>query len=206
MFELFTDEARDIVVAAQAYARAARHDSIAAEDLLLAALSAPGAGPATVRWSAGLEIDAPAAPDGLPLPFSDEARRALDWGVREALSLGAPRVEIAHVLVGLLRDEPAAAAVLEGLGEGLMPAELRRAVLADLGAPLGDEPGDALARVLLSAEQAAEEQRRNADAGDLVVAAAHAGGVVAEALASLGVSAAALTDAISRAREATDGS
>ena len=124
MFERFTDEARNAVVAAQREASALDHGWIGTEHLLLALL-ADGDGRAA-RVLRDFAVDAPWArgevertfgagalarrrcrrglmPRGA-LPFTARAKKALELSLREAIAMGDDHIGSEHLLLGLARE------------------------------------------------------------------------------------------------------
>jgi Clp amino terminal domain, pathogenicity island component/Arc-like DNA binding domain len=103
-FTRFTPEARQAIVVAQQEARALRHDHVGTDHLLLGVLDAEGA----------REVRASMTPGGADvegqIPFTPDAKRALEVALRSALAEGAPLIEPRHLL-GAIRgsNEPAAA-------------------------------------------------------------------------------------------------
>jgi ATP-dependent Clp protease ATP-binding subunit ClpC len=129
MFERFTEDARDVVRLAADEARELSHDRIGTEHILLAfgrrpdspaaeALAALGADEAAVR--AEVERAFPHGAEPRPsgqIPFSAEAKKSLELGLREALALGHNHISPEHLLLGLVRaDAGGAAHVLAALG------------------------------------------------------------------------------------------
>jgi plasmid stability protein len=101
----FTPAARAAVRTAQEEARGLGHDHIGTEHLLLGVLTeAPGlvdASPESVR--AQLEPGS-AQPTGR-IPFTPEAKKALELALRAALTHGDPAIEPRHLLVGISSTE-----------------------------------------------------------------------------------------------------
>lgn len=143
----FGREARAAVVEAQNVARAMRHDHVDTEHLLLgiAATGSGGAGAAVLARSGldrealesevlaivGPGTDVPAG----RVPFAPAAKKVLELSLREAISLGNPRIGTGHLLLALLRERKGVAAgVLAGHGLD------RSRVLAELESIRGDEP------------------------------------------------------------------
>ncbi|MFI6348585.1 Clp protease N-terminal domain-containing protein [Streptomyces sp. NPDC050560] len=125
-FSRYTHRARNVVVAAQNEARAQGHDKIRTEHLVIALLTEPEALAAQAMVGQGVALDAvrdaaratlpPAAPS-LPalIPFSADAKKALELTFREALRLGHNYIGTEHILLGLLEQE-GGDGVLTGLG------------------------------------------------------------------------------------------
>ena len=106
MFEHFDAAARECVVHAQAEARRLGHEQIGTVHLLLAVASiAPqlvGAEIEAVRASVvALEGNGPSPTTGV-MPFTAEAKAALDGANAEALKRGHTIIEPAHLLLALL--------------------------------------------------------------------------------------------------------
>ena len=123
MFERFTERARQAVVLAQDEARLLRHNSIAAEHLLLGLLREPDGVAGRVLRESGLQIedmrdrvraavgegDRPASGQ---IPFTPRAKETLERALRESLALGSNSIGTEHILLGLLRDPGAVVAQL----------------------------------------------------------------------------------------------
>lgn len=116
MFERFTDLARRAVVLAQESCRDLRHAQIGPEHLLLGAISCEGGIAHSVFVDLGVSPDqlktllTEIAPPGVRspeghLPFSTDAKKALESALREALALGHNYIGTEHIVLGLLRDE-----------------------------------------------------------------------------------------------------
>lgn len=90
-FTRFTDEARRTIVLAQQEARALRHDHVGTDHLLLAL----GAADVRARMTPGeTEVEG-------QIPFTPEAKRALEVALRTALAEGDSLIEPRHLLVGI---------------------------------------------------------------------------------------------------------
>ena len=115
MFERFTDRARRVVVRAQEEARALDHNYIGSEHLLLGLTheSIGGLAGKTLE-SLGIGLDAvrqrveevigrgSQAPSG-HIPFTREAKKALEMSLREAVHLGHNYIGTEHLLLGLIQ-------------------------------------------------------------------------------------------------------
>jgi Clp amino terminal domain, pathogenicity island component len=125
-FTRFTPRARNVVVAAQNEARAARNVEIRPEHLILGLLAEPqglamlaladrGVGADALRQAAAATL--PEGIDEFPalIPFDGRAKKALELTFREALRLGHNYVGTEHILLALLELE-GGAGVLSGLG------------------------------------------------------------------------------------------
>jgi ATP-dependent Clp protease ATP-binding subunit ClpA len=131
MFERFTDRARRVIVLAQEEARLLNHDYIGTEHLLLG-LAHEGQGVAAKALeSLGISLEAvraqveqvigqgQRAPTG-HIPFTPQAKKALELSLREATQLGHNYIGTEHILLGLIREgEGVAAQVLVKLGADL---------------------------------------------------------------------------------------
>jgi ATP-dependent Clp protease ATP-binding subunit ClpC len=139
VFERFTDHARHIVVQAQAEARALGHDYIGSEHLLLGlirehdSVAARVLAALAVSYEAArrqLEDDAGPSrqePSG-HIPFTPGAKKVLELSLREALQLNHTYIGTEHILLGVIRENGAAAKILVRLGADLERA--RRQVIA----------------------------------------------------------------------------
>ena len=116
MFERFTDQARRVVVLAQEEARLLNHPYIGSEHALLGVLAeGHGTGAHTLR-SLDVSIEmvrakvvalvgrGDRAPSG-HIPFTPQAKRALEGALREALHAGDHEIGTEHLLLGLIREE-----------------------------------------------------------------------------------------------------
>jgi ATP-dependent Clp protease ATP-binding subunit ClpC len=112
VFERFTDQARQMMLTAQEEARLLQHDYVGTEHLLIAATEVDDGLPAALA-ALGLTTEAlrgnvtrMVAPGGQDrpgeLPFTAEAKAALERSLREALQLGHGAIRPAHVVLGLL--------------------------------------------------------------------------------------------------------
>jgi ATP-dependent Clp protease ATP-binding subunit ClpC len=132
MFERFTDRARRVVVLAQDEARVLNHNYIGTEHLLLAligegdgiagqALQSLGITQKTARQQVEEIIGrGRPGPRSDHLPFSPQAKKALELTLREALRLGHNYIGTEHILLGLTDEgEGPVAQVLAGLGTDL---------------------------------------------------------------------------------------
>ena len=125
-FARFTQRARHTIVQAQEEARAAGHDYIGTEHLLLGLLHEPDALAAKAIKAQGVSLDrvragvtavlgpAGEAPSG-HIPFTPRAKKVHELTTREALRLGHNYVGTEHILLGLLAEEEGLAA--KALGE-----------------------------------------------------------------------------------------
>jgi len=114
-FHRFTAAARAAVRAAQEEARSLGHDHVGTEHLLLGVLlQAPelaDLSPDTVRTQ--LEPAGETHPTG-QIPFTSDAKKALELALRAALSHGAPAIEPQHLLVGITSTDSRGCEILRG--------------------------------------------------------------------------------------------
>src|SRR5712691_1142776 len=115
-FTRFTPRARNAVMAAQNEARAAGHDQIRPEHLVLGLLTDPVALAAAAIVAQGVQLDdvrravtavlpPPAAEVPVLIPFDQQARKALELTFREALRMGHNYIGTEHILFALLELE-----------------------------------------------------------------------------------------------------
>jgi ATP-dependent Clp protease ATP-binding subunit ClpC len=144
-FERYTDRARRAVVLAQEEARATGSSCIGTGHLLMG-LAAEDSGVASVALgNLGLNrgdcrkppgghgaLDAP-VPAGVPIPFTQATREALEAALRESLELGHPYIGTEHLLLGLLQDAGDGRAAQILMAAGITPADIRAEVRRLLG-------------------------------------------------------------------------
>src|SRR5947209_20300230 len=117
---------RNAVMAAQNEARAAGHDQIRPEHLVLGLLADPAALAAAAIVAQGVQLDdvrravtavlpPPAGEVPALIPFDQQARKALELTFREALRMGHNYIGTEHLLFALLELEDSGS-VLAGLG------------------------------------------------------------------------------------------
>lgn len=132
-FSRFTEQARNVVVAAQNEAHAAGNDQIGPEHLVLGLLIEPEelAAGAIVAQGVALETvrrtvtaTLPPAADQVPalIPFNPAAKKALELTFREALRMDHQTIGTEHILLALLELEDGTG-VLAGLGVTKAAAE-----------------------------------------------------------------------------------
>jgi hypothetical protein len=119
VFERFTDDARRTTVLAQEEARLLGHDHIGSEHLLLGALHSGGTAAQAlapfgltlerVRDEVAARTEVGPAVGGGHIPFTADAKKAMEMALREALALGDSNLSTAHLILGVL-------AVDDGLG------------------------------------------------------------------------------------------
>ncbi len=134
MFERFDDDARQAVVLAQEELRLLGHHELGAEHLLVGVLRTAGEA-AHIALQASLEqvrdrLFGSRSPNEGPssghIPFTPNAKKALELAVRTALELGQGRVTTAHLLAGIVNvDDPLVSGALVGLGVDPAEAYLR---------------------------------------------------------------------------------
>ncbi|MFC8201372.1 MULTISPECIES: Clp protease N-terminal domain-containing protein [unclassified Streptomyces] len=149
-FSRYTPRARNVVVVSQEAARAADHDQIRTEHLVLGLLAEPEGLAAKAITAQGVSLDTvrEAATAGLPpraetvpalIPFDAGAKKSLELTFREALRLGHNYIGTEHILLALLEHE-AGTGVLSGLGVDKTAAEANIAEqLEKIRQPLREE-------------------------------------------------------------------
>jgi ATP-dependent Clp protease ATP-binding subunit ClpC len=121
MFERFTERARQVVVLAQDEARALKHNYIGTEHILLGLLREEEGLAARVLDSFDVTVEevraAVASIIGQgdeavtgQIPLTPRAKKVLELGLREALSLGHKWIGTEHILLGLVRENEGVAA------------------------------------------------------------------------------------------------
>jgi hypothetical protein len=116
VFERFTERARQVVVLAQEEARLLGHDRIGTEHILLGLLREEEGLAGRVLASLGVTLESVRAEviriagsgerrGGGQIPFTPDAKKALERALREALSLGHDYIGTEHLLLGLVRQE-----------------------------------------------------------------------------------------------------
>jgi ClpA/ClpB-like protein/ClpX C4-type zinc finger protein len=148
VFERFTDQARRVVVLAQEEARLLNHPYIGSEHTLLGLLAEGHGVGAQALVSLGVTMETARAkvvalvgrgervPSG-HIPFTPQAKRALEGALREALHLGDHEIGTEHLLLGLIREgDSTAARTLEELEVDL---DAVRARVVDIRAGRGGE-------------------------------------------------------------------
>jgi ATP-dependent Clp protease ATP-binding subunit ClpA len=124
MFERFSGRARQVIVLAQDEAGRFNHNYIGTEHLLLGMLAEPDGTAHRALTAAGMTLDdarvrVQAAvgmgkrPPGGHIPFTPSAKKVLELGLREALSLRHEYIGTEHLLLGLIREH-------DGLGARLL--------------------------------------------------------------------------------------
>ena len=135
-FSGFTQRARNVLAAAEDLARAGGAPGIASEHLAAGLMSEPdgvaaqaitalGVSDGQLRAALGLPEAAPAAEGHAPaegdapaerVPLGPSAVATLKGALRQALHLGHNYIGTEHILLGLVEEEDAVAAMLDGLG------------------------------------------------------------------------------------------
>ncbi|MEU7645168.1 Clp protease N-terminal domain-containing protein [Streptomyces huasconensis] len=127
-FSRFTPRAKSVLMAAHNEAKAAQHDEIRTEHLILGLLSEPEALAAKAITAQGVPLEdvRRAALDALPataaevpelVPYDAGARKVLELTFREALRLGHNYIGTEHLLLALIEFEDGEGP-LTGLGLG----------------------------------------------------------------------------------------
>ena len=121
LLERFTDSAREAVVQANEAAREFQHQSVGSEHLLLGLIREKRGPGAHVLESLGVTGDGVSdrivqmvgrgdEPTAGAIPFTPEAKNALEGALREAQNLGQDHIDTEHLLLGLVRVQGDAAA------------------------------------------------------------------------------------------------
>jgi ATP-dependent Clp protease ATP-binding subunit ClpA len=121
VFERFTERARQVVVLAQAEARALKHGYIGTEHLLLGLLREEEGLASRVLESLDITVEAVRGQVARvvgqgnevtsgQIPFTPRAKKVLELALREALSLGHNYIGTEHILLGLVRENEGVAA------------------------------------------------------------------------------------------------
>ncbi|MFG1650989.1 Clp protease N-terminal domain-containing protein [Micromonospora sp. NPDC049275] len=151
-FARFTPRARNVVMASQEEARAARNAEIGPEHLVLGLLAEPDGLAARVMAGRGATAEAvreavgavlPPGVDEVPdlIPYNGRGKKALELTFREALRLGHNYVGTEHLLLALLELEDGAGVLTDlGLTKEAVEADLAVALAAIVkaSAPEGD--------------------------------------------------------------------
>lgn len=121
MFERFTVRARRVIVLAQDEARALNHNNVGTEHILLALIHERGGVAAKSLVNLGVPLEdvrervlqivgqGPGAQSGY-IPFTRNAKVALELALREALQLGHVYLGTEHILLGLISQGQGVAA------------------------------------------------------------------------------------------------
>jgi ATP-dependent Clp protease ATP-binding subunit ClpC len=126
MFERFDNSARRVIVLAQDEARKLNHPYIGTEHLLLGLLRQDGVA-ARALTGLGIDYDAVlarveqamgrgATPTPSHIPFTPATKRAMERSFEASLALKHSHIGPEHLLLGLVRDENEATAMLADLG------------------------------------------------------------------------------------------
>ncbi|GAA5015560.1 hypothetical protein GCM10023258_00380 [Terrabacter aeriphilus] len=152
VFDRFDNDAREAVVYAQEELRSMGHHELGAEHLLIGVLRA-GGGAAEAALQVSLlrvrERLVGTRPSRLGsssghIPFTANAKMAMELALRTSLELGQSRVTTAHLLAGVVKvDDPLVSGALIGLGVDPAEAYLRARTWAGDDAPLAErDPGE----------------------------------------------------------------
>jgi ATP-dependent Clp protease ATP-binding subunit ClpC len=156
VFERFTDQARQMILTAQEESRLLQHDYIGTEHLLIAAtevderLTSALAGLGLTTEALRGSVTRMVGPGGHDrpgdVPFTAEAKAALERSLREALQLGHGAIRPPHVVLGLLDVHDGTMPVLL-TRLGVRAETIRAAVLELFHADAGDLIGVTVAPV-----------------------------------------------------------
>lgn len=147
MFERFTDDSRRVVVDAQEQARLLSHNYIGTEHLLLGlSLSGTATGPvlealgftnAALRESVIAEVGlGKRAPEG-HIPFTPNAKAAMERTLRVSLQLGHAQIRPEHLLLALLQTPRCVAYRILSVDEDASQ-QIAEAITNNLGADSAD--------------------------------------------------------------------
>jgi ATP-dependent Clp protease ATP-binding subunit ClpA len=207
MFERFTDRARRVIVLAQDTARDMGHQQIKPEHLLVAlaegegvaanAMAQSGVDGTALRDKVAQRFESkPSAKKLNKVPFSPEAKKAMELSLREALQLGHNYIGTEHLFLGVQREAERRGESLDEL-LGVSAADVRDRVLQILA---GARPASSMRSPALHAAMSAAAQHAGGaemTTGHLLAAMiADTDSQAAKALATLGVSAEAVTAAL----------
>ena len=149
MFERFTDRARRVLVCSQEEASRLGHGYIGTEHILLGLLREGDGVAARALESLGIGLQ-PARDRLVPdadrgprqsghVPFTPEAKRTLEFSLREALQLGHDYIGTEHILLALVRESSTRGArILTELG--VSAETVRQRVLEIAPASTGQAP------------------------------------------------------------------
>lgn len=141
MFERFTDRARRVVVLAQEESHLLGHNYISVEHLLLGMMAESDGLAAKALKEHDLELESMRVEieehlgrgdhDGSGhIPFTSEAKKVLEQGLREALKLGHSYIGTEHLLLGLVENGDAELVLIR---LGVVSSSLRLTQLRLLG-------------------------------------------------------------------------
>jgi len=151
MFDRFTDRSRKVMGYARQEAERLKHDYIGTEHVLLGLVKEGSGVAANILENLDIDLDkvraevernvkeGPETGTMGQLPFTQHAKKVLDYANEEARHLGHRYVGTEHLLLGLLCEkEGRAAKVLVSLGARL--DDVRREVIELLGGDVGPGP------------------------------------------------------------------
>src|SRR5512142_635416 len=228
MFERFTERARQVVVTAQEESRALGHGYIGTEHILLALLRDEDGIAVYALAEQGMTVEevrsrveqsavrGPGAP-AQAIPFTPLAKKVLERALRQALALGHKDIGTEHILLGLLDvGDGSGATILRELGLDAATVRVHVSAMHSTGPRRGttSAPGarsrtvtapmiapDVRAFLAEIEREIREQLEREPDVLDYWLALASVPGSLAEeVLRELGADAAALAQAIDRAR------
>jgi ATP-dependent Clp protease ATP-binding subunit ClpC len=121
LFDRFTESARQVIVLAQDEARALKHNYLGTEHLLLGLLREESGLASRVLQSLDMTLEEVRAQVARivgegetvatgQIPFTPRAKKALEFSLKEALSLNHNYVGTEHLLLGLVRENDGVAA------------------------------------------------------------------------------------------------
>jgi ATP-dependent Clp protease ATP-binding subunit ClpA len=195
VFERFTGAARDVIVLAQEAAREFRYDWIGTEHLLLGMTRVGGPHCNALNESGLTEAAARAALDEQPnsgdaagqMPFTPEAKDALERALRQALALHHRHIGPSHLGLALIEGPGLASEIIASTVEDA--SELRRSLAACARAEVHTTDATPL------------EVAASGDDGDVLLALYdQEETITARVLRDLGIERTQLAEAVRRAR------
>jgi len=146
VFELFTEQARQVIILAREEAGRFRHDFVGTEHLLLGLIRQSEDRALAVLQRLGLPLETVKAEveralAGFPrtltfgeVPFTPQAKRVFELSIEEVRQLGHDYIGTEHLLLGVMKEgQSISAKILESLGARL--GEMRLETLALLRDP-----------------------------------------------------------------------
>ncbi|MFI0775221.1 Clp protease N-terminal domain-containing protein [Streptomyces sp. NPDC021212] len=197
MFEGLTDRVRRAMVLAQEEAREHKHEYIGTAHMLLGLIREERSPGAEFLASLGVHVDGlrDMVEDTLPkgttslsgqIPFTPEAKRALEDAMRESIALGMNRMGEEHLVLGLMREQDGITTRV--LGAYGIDLEAMRERVRETG-EFFERFTDRARRALMEGEEAARELKHNHLGTEHILLGLFAvEGIAATALRNLGVS------------------
>ncbi len=152
MFDRFTDRARKVMALAREEARRFNHEYIGTEHILLGLVKEGSGVAANVLQNLDVELKkvrlevekiVQTGPDLISvgqLPFTPRVKKALEFSMEEARSLGHNYIGTEHLLLGLIREQEGVAAQVL-LNFGLKLEDVREEIIGLIGQEPTNAPG-----------------------------------------------------------------